>query len=146
MSPMIQPTQRHRRPQHALLLLGSVLLLHSLTGCTMPDERLGYSEYADGTLRHNLAAEPAETGEAARRALEQMGMDDIAVDATEGDAMLAARTGDDDRIAIDVRRIRPGITRIEIRTGVLGDRGLSQRILEKTERALLQRRADGQGP
>ncbi len=138
-------TRRYRRPRHALALPGSILLI-SLAACAMPDERLGYSEYSDGTLRHNLAAEPAETGDAARSALEQMGMDDIAVDVTEEDAMLAARTGDDDRIAIDIRGIRPGITRIEIRTGVLGDRGLSQRILEKTEQALLQRRAQGQQP
>ena len=96
----------------------------------MPDERIGYYEYRDGASVAVVGADAGKVAESARRALEELGMREIAVDVTEVDAKLAARTADDDRIAIDVDQLRPDATRISVRIGVLGERETSDAILE----------------
>ena len=105
-------------------------LLAALPACTMPDERIGYYEYRDGASVAVVGADAGKVAESARRALEELGMREIAVDVTEVDAKLAARTADDDGIAIDLDQLRPGATRISVRIGVLGERETSDAILE----------------
>ncbi len=111
-------------------LLALLVLLPLLPACIMPDERIGYYEYRDGASVAVLAADPRQLAEAARRTLEEMEMREIAIDVTEVDAKLAARTADDDGIAIDLDQLRPGATRISVRIGVLGERETSDAILE----------------
>jgi hypothetical protein len=95
----------------------------------------GYA-YMSGQLKSTEGASMDRVWEASQKAMKELGY----VPATQRrdgfKAQLVARTVDDKKINLYLKRLSDNSTEIRIRVGVFGSESLSRLILEKTEKEL----------
>jgi hypothetical protein len=115
--------------RHASIIVCLVALgVGAVTGCKT--DTPGVKNVA-GTYTATLDAPPDRVTNAARAAVEQLGLRDIKSNPTKVDGWVSAKTANNEPVNIDVSQDGANRSKVSIRVGVVGDDSISKRIYEK---------------
>ncbi len=116
-----------------VLLVSCLLLAAASSGC-LALAAAGAAgtgvAYARGDLAATVAASPEQTMQAARSALNDLGIPITSYQASDLDGEILARTARDDRVKITAKVQGPNATKLSIRIGTFGDRQRSLAIYD----------------
>jgi hypothetical protein len=123
-----------------LLLFGlAPLVLAPLAGCVaVAAGAAGYGAYAasDGRVSGTSGASLDRTYAAALAALQDMGLDITQKSRDSHSAHIEARTAGKTEVTLDLAKRSAGMTRIDVRWGVLGDEAPSKRLISSIKARL----------
>jgi hypothetical protein len=105
----------------------------SLSSCLVAAAGAGAAgtAYVMGSLDGTLPASPEQVVQASESVLKEKEMHMVSSEATGVDGKVVARTALDTKVDITIKRQDEKNSKISIRVGTFGDRGLSTEILEK---------------
>lgn len=96
----------------------------------------GAVAYVRGEMQASVEHDLDTTFQAAQRALKALQFARIEDKKSGVDAQLISRTALDKRVEIKLKKVTDGLTKVQIRVGVVGDQELSLTILEKIKAEL----------
>jgi hypothetical protein len=113
--------------------LGLALAVLSSSSCVVAAAGAGAAgaAYVMGSLDASLPANPERIVAASKDVLNDSDIHVLESDATSVDGSVVGRTALDRRIEITVKRVDDKQSRISIRVGTFGDRGVSQDLLDR---------------
>lgn len=114
-------------------LLTLTLLVCVLPACKTSDPNV---KQAFGTYEKLIDSTPLKVAEAAEAVLNDLKLLEIETKKTGLDGRITARTAQKEPIVINVMRVGENVTRIKVRVGGMGDRGMSLSILDKIDKKL----------
>ncbi|MCI0364968.1 MAG: DUF3568 domain-containing protein [Phycisphaerales bacterium] len=125
----------------ANILVAASLIVTSIvcTGClavAAAGGAAGGVMYAKGDLETNLDASVDQVAQAAKAAVEELGLTVLSSHASSLDGEIIARTAQDKKVTIKVRKVTDTTSHISIRVSVFGDQAMSQTILDKIKARL----------
>ena len=125
----------------AIVLLATVTLTGALmtSGCLLAAAAgagAGGVLYAKGDLEARLSATPSQIAAATEKAFEELQVPMTSTASTELDAEIRGRSASNKIVAVNCKAETDKLSTISIRVGLLGDKNLSQLILDKIKKNL----------
>jgi hypothetical protein len=118
-----------RRSCFVLAIIGCAVSFLALAGCKTAAK-------VTGTHYARFAAEPDQVVEAAKGALDELELQTLSSSATKLDGQIIAQTAQGEKVTIKVDREGEGVSGASIKVGVVGDKTISEAIIEKTQERL----------
>jgi len=111
----------------------------SLSGCLVvaaAGAAAGGVAYVSGDLEGTLSANPPQAIAAVERAVEGLGLAKVSSASTDLDGQVVARTAQDKKVTIGVKKTSDGVSSVSIRIGTFGDEAMSVQIYERIKSEL----------
>jgi hypothetical protein len=127
-----------KMPAHLLAVL-ALAALPLFTGCVVVvagAAGAGAVAYVRGEMQASVEHDLNATFQASQRALEGLQFARIHDKQSGVDAQLISRTALDKKVEIKLKKITEGLTKVQIRVGVVGDQELSLTIMERIKAEL----------
>jgi hypothetical protein len=127
-----------KMPAHLLAVL-ALAVLPLFTGCVVVvagAAGAGAVAYVRGEMQASVEYDLNATFQASQRALKDLQFARIDDKQSGVDAQLISRTALDKKVEIKLKKITEGLTKVQIRVGVVGDQELSLTILERIKAEL----------
>jgi hypothetical protein len=118
-----------RRSCFVLVIVGCAVSFLALAGCKTAAK-------ATGTHYARFAAEPDQVVEAAKGALDELELQTLSSSATKLDGQIVAQTAQGKKVTIKVNKEAEGVSKASIKVGTVGDKAISEAIIEKTQERL----------
>ena len=121
-----------------VMVLLLLFLSNGLGGCVLvaAGAGVGGAAYALGDTEEILSATPDEVADATAKAFKALELKTISKSASRLDGEIIARTSDDQKVAVRVKRQGDNASRASVRVGIFGDESRQRRILDEIKRRL----------
>jgi Protein of unknown function (DUF3568) len=109
-------------------VIGLGAFLWTVSGCQT--ETAG-AKYTLGAYTAMVDSSPDKVTDAARKAAEDLKLQDVLANSTKVDGNVTAKNADGDTVAIDVEQAGDNVSKVTIHVGATGDEAVSKELMDK---------------